>query len=123
MRIKIINEENGRTVDLEVSNDIRIIELAFKYSKYIGDNIDFMDKNIRFRFKGRILKFERNLSDYHIKDGDAIRAFPEHLIYGGGPTRDCPGPTHVCPYGCGRQIPDDFKGCTELLKAIPNFFD
>ena len=117
MRIEIINKD-GRTVDLEVSNDIRIRELAFKYGKYIG----FMSKNIIFIFMGKILKFERKLSDYDIEDGDTIMVSPRYLA-GGGPTRDCPGPTHVCPYGCGRQIPNDFKGCTELLKAIPNFFD
>ena len=118
MRIKIINEDR-RIVVLEVSNDIRIIELAFKYGEYIG----VMSENIKFIFKGRILEFERKLSDYNIEDGVAIRAFREEIKLAGGPTRDCPGPTHVCPYGCGRQIPDDFKGCTELLKAIPNFFD
>ena len=121
MRIKIINE-HGRAVELEISNDITIRELAFKYSKYIGKYKDFKSNNIRFIFGGRNLKFERKLSDYDIEDDYFIRVF-EGDIVGGGPTRDCPGPTHVCPYGCGRQIPNDFKGCTELLKAIPNFFD
>ena len=30
---------------------------------------------------------------------------------------------HVCPYGCGRPIPNAFKGCTELLQAYPNYFN
>ena len=30
--------------------------------------------------------------------------------------------THLCPYGCGRQIPDKYKGCSELLQAEPNYF-
>ena len=30
---------------------------------------------------------------------------------------------HTCPYGCGRPIPDAFRGCTELLQAIPDYFD
>ena len=71
MRIEIINKD-GRTVDLEVSNDIRIRELAFKYGKYIG----FMSKNIIFIFMGKILKFERKLSDYHIENGDTIMVSP-----------------------------------------------
>ena len=32
-------------------------------------------------------------------------------------------PTHICPYGCGRQIPDGYKGCKELLKDFPNYFN
>ena len=117
MRIKIINRY-GTAVKLKVSNYITIRELAFKYS---GKYIDFKSNNIRFIFDGMNLEFERTLSDYDIEDGDVIRVFEEYIA--GGPTRDCPGPTHVCPYGCGRQIPNDFKGCTELLNAIPNFFD
>lgn len=30
---------------------------------------------------------------------------------------------HTCPYGCGRPIPVAFSGCTELLQAIPDYFD
>ena len=30
---------------------------------------------------------------------------------------------HTCPYGCGRPIPDAFKGCTELLDVFPDYFD
>ena len=30
--------------------------------------------------------------------------------------------THICPYGCGRQVPNEFKGCTELLQARPNYY-
>ena len=29
---------------------------------------------------------------------------------------------HTCPYGCGRPIPDSFRGCTELLAAFPDYF-
>ena len=29
---------------------------------------------------------------------------------------------HICPYGCGRRIPNAYKGCTELLKDHPNYF-
>ena len=29
---------------------------------------------------------------------------------------------HICPYGCGRLIPNNYKGCTELLQAKPNYF-
>ena len=30
---------------------------------------------------------------------------------------------HTCPYGCGRPIPNSFKGCTELLAAFPDYFN
>ena len=30
--------------------------------------------------------------------------------------------THICPYGCGRPIPNAFKGCRELLAAYPDYF-
>ena len=29
---------------------------------------------------------------------------------------------HISPYGCGRMIPDDFRGCKELLRVYPNYF-
>ena len=29
---------------------------------------------------------------------------------------------HTCPYGCGRPIPNSFKGCTELLAVFPDYF-
>ena len=29
---------------------------------------------------------------------------------------------HTCPYGCGRPIPNSFKGCTELLSVFPDYF-
>ena len=32
------------------------------------------------------------------------------------------GGEHICPYGCGRLIPNEYKGCTELLQANPNYF-
>ena len=30
---------------------------------------------------------------------------------------------HTCPYGCGRPIPDSFRGCTELLAVFPDYFN
>ena len=30
---------------------------------------------------------------------------------------------HICPYGCGRPIPNAFYGCSELLSAFPNYFN
>ena len=33
------------------------------------------------------------------------------------------GGEHICPYGCGKYIPNEYKGCTELLAAQPNYFN
>ena len=31
------------------------------------------------------------------------------------------GSKHICPYGCGRMIPNKYHGCTELLRDLPNY--
>ena len=31
------------------------------------------------------------------------------------------GGKHICPYGCGRMIPDQYHGCSELLRDCPNY--
>ena len=67
---------------------------------------------MQFRYDGDVLEDEKRLCDYDIEDGDVITASP----YSSG------GGSHICPYGCGREIPDDYKGCTELLKDYPNYF-
>ena len=67
---------------------------------------------MRFKFDGGEPKDEERLCDYDIEDGDFISAF----------IRKSGGGGHICPYGCGREIPDNYKGCTELLKDYPNYF-
>ena len=50
-----------------------------------------------------------------VRPGRTIRFIKiQGLRYSGG--------EHICPYGCGRLIPDEYKGCTELLQAKPNYF-
>ena len=53
------------------------------------------------------------ISDYGIEDD---YCFISCLVTRGG------GGVHICPYGCGREIHDNYKGCTELLKDHPNYF-
>ena len=33
------------------------------------------------------------------------------------------GPEHICPQGCGRNIPDEFESCSDLLKYDPYYFN
>ena len=33
------------------------------------------------------------------------------------------GPEHICPQGCGRNIPDGYVSCSDLLKDDPYYFD
>ena len=110
MRIVIINRRGQRNI-LYVPNNITVRELNDRYTRIIG-----VDDCYRFIYQinGEILIYERDLSYYDIEEDDCISAF-EILCGRGG--------EHTCPYGCGRKIPDNYKGCTELLKDFPNYFD
>ena len=71
-----------------------------------------------FKHNGKILncsKFiDRRVNDL-LRPGAIIHFVKKmRCTYSGG--------EHICPYGCGRLIPDEYKGCTELLQAKPNYF-
>lgn len=59
------------------------------------------------------MKDNLRLRDYDVEEDDIIMA---NTVTRGG------GGEHICPYGCGRKIPDGFEGCTELLKVYPDYF-
>ena len=103
----IIRDIKGREIKLHVSEDLTFREVKEKYYSALGDFTD-----VQFKWDGEVPKDEKRLCDYDIEDGDVITA--AHYSRGGG--------GHICPYGCGREIPDDYKGCTELLKDYPNYF-
>ena len=103
IRVKILNGKGVETV-LEVPKNITIRELDERYCNSVGGKL-----GMEFLFCGEILENGRKLSEYEIEDNDVI-------LYTGGLG------SHLCPYGCGRQIPDGYKGCTELLKYDPNYF-
>ena len=69
-------------------------------------------------YHGKVLDDGRDLSDYGIKDRDIIEFIDRNEYRAGGGEG---GGSHICPYGCGRQIPDGYKGCTELLQVQPNY--
>ena len=71
-----------------------------------------------FKYSGKLLnspKFIDRRINSLVRTGGVIHFFKKRIMtYGGG--------EHICPYGCGRLIPDEYKGCTELLQAKPNYF-
>ena len=105
-----IRDMEGNLYELHVSEDLTFREVKEKYYSALGDFTD-----VQFKLKhGVVPKDRKRLCDYDIEDGDVIIAIMAHIIPGGG--------GHICPYGCGREIPDNYKGCTELLKDHPNYF-
>ena len=103
-----IRDIKGREIKLHVSEDLTFREVKEKYYSSLGYFTD-----VQFKYDGEVPKDEKRLCDYDIEDGDVITA--AHIRYSGGGG-------HICPYGCGRKIPDNYKGCTELLKDYPNYF-
>ena len=102
-----IGDIKGREIELHVSEDLTFREVKEKYYSAL---VDFT--SVQFLYNGEVPKDEKRLCDYDVEDDDIITAIPRSK--GGG--------RHICPYGCGREIPDNYKGCTELLKDHPNYF-
>ena len=72
---------------------------AFRYGRKIINSAKFIDRRVKDLLRpGATIYFFKKIG----------------LTYSGG--------EHICPYGCGRLIPDEYKGCTELLQAKPNYF-
>ena len=94
---------------LNASGSDTIFELKERYAKMINEGCY---SRLQFKFFGKYLKDNKTLDYYGIEDGDKI--FSSEISGGGG--------GHICPYGCGRIIPDNYKGCTELLKDDPQYF-
>ncbi len=99
---------------LDVPENITIEELRDEFFPRIGLS----------HYRGPIIHngeeiFGGRLSDYDIKDGNLIFVPSEMRGEGGEIENES---THICPYGCGRQVPNEFKGCTELLQAKPNYY-
>ena len=94
--------------------------------------LDIPRRNTRFQFRG--MSYDMNsfktFAEIGIKDGDKIVVLdeakvglPEMAPLGFLGKHEGGGPEHICPYGCGRMIPDGYKGCTELLQERPNYFN
>ena len=107
MQIIILDSRN-RKIELNISDDLTIREVKEKYYSALGDF-----RRVNFKYDGEVLQDDKRLCDYGIEDDDYIVSC---LVTRGG------GEVHICPYGCGREIPDNYKGCTELLKDHPDYF-
>ena len=110
---------------LDVPENITIEELRDEFFPRIG----------LYHYGGPIIHngekiFGGRLSDYNIEDGDEIIVidddYKEKMLGEDKFTAIVQEikneSTHICPYGCGRQVPNEFKGCTELLQARPNYY-
>ena len=125
MRIFIVFHGSGIERKLDVPENITIEELRDEFFPEIG--LPY--------YRGPIIHhgktiFGGRLSDYDIEDGDKIIVFDDDYkekMLGEDKftaiVREIKNEsTHICPYGCGRQVPNEFKGCTELLQARPNYY-
>ena len=125
MRIKIKNIDLNRDdygkykwfrnieiIELDVQNDIKIKDLNEQYHNKGG-------KGAIYTFNGKYLRYDRTLSYYGIKDGDIIEC--SEIFGAGDPYRKEPN-THICPNGCKRYIPDEYKDCDEWMNARPYLF-
>ena len=121
MIIFILLTGSGIKRKLDVPENITIEELR--------DEIGLPDYRGPIIHDGKKI-YGGRLSDYNIKDGDKIIVLDDDYMLGGdkfiavsyGDGEIKNESTHICPYGCGRQVPNEFKGCTELLQARPNYY-
>ena len=106
--MKIIDKINGF--------EKKVVEVQPYEPVYtLWNKLNIPREDTRFQFRG--MSYDMNsfktFAEIGIKDGDRIVLLP--LVMAGG--------GHICPYGCGRIIPDEYKGCTELLQERPNYFN
>ena len=117
--INIIFDNQGEMVHVTIDSNSLIKDVLLEFLKR-NNYYENLDPNLYvFKSNGKVLNIPRFL-EKRVRDlltsGMKIRVFiKKPLYYSGG--------EHICPYGCGRYIPDEFKGCTELLAARPNYFD
>ena len=115
MIIFILLTGSGIKRKLDVPENITIEELR--------DEIGLPDYRGPIIHHGKKIYCGR-LSDYDIQDGDEIIVddYQHHDTFLEQNREIKNESTHICPYGCGRQVPNEFKGCTELLQARPNYY-
>ena len=91
-----VNPEDGLYVLLE------LLKLPKRYSN--------------FGFKGMKWNISSTKTFKEIGMDDHSKIFFFVQMRGGGPE-------HICPQGCGRNIPDGYVSCSDLLKDDPYYFN
>ena len=126
IRIKIKSRGRYNIFEIEVPEDIPIFKMHEIFCETSGYPMRRHSPYLyHYLYHGKVLDYDSDLSDYGISDGDIIELIDRNDMRGGGDIKEGGGErggSHICPYGCGRQIPDGYKGCTELLQAQPNYF-
>ena len=107
--MRIVAKRNSITRVVEVQPYEPVYTLISK--------LNIADKKAKFLFRGMVYDFRSSITFAEIGMEDNARIFICNEVIAGG------GPEHICPYGCGRMIPDGYKGCTELLQERPNYFN
>ena len=112
-------DDYGKIIELTVDSDSKIRDVLLQFLERIDAPLNLDLGNVYFRYGAKILNSSK-LIEKKVKDilpsGSVINYINKtNLVYS-------PGLQHICPYGCGRYIPDEYKGCTELLQAKPNYF-
>ena len=111
-------DDCGKIIELTVDSDSKIKDVLLQFLERIDAPLNLDRVNVSFRFGSKFLnspKFIEKKVKELLPSGSLINYIKKkNLTYSGG--------EHICPYGCGRYIPDEYKGCTELLQAKPNYF-
>ena len=119
MEIRFSDEEGMEdTMCVEPNSIIKDVLKEFLVRNHYFEGLVLDTRMYVFKCNGKILnipKFIDRRINSLVRTGGHIIFFKKgRLTYSGG--------EHICPYGCGRLIPDEYKGCTELLQAKPNYF-
>ena len=111
-------DDCGKIIELTVDSDSKIKDVLLQFLERIDAPLNLDCVNVTFKFGGKILNSPR----FREKNVEEILPSGSLIIYRKQKPMTYSGGQHICPYGCGRYIPDEYKGCTELLQAKPNFF-
>ena len=118
MEIRFYDREGMKDTIMCVEPNSIIKDVLKEFLVRNGYSEDLDPRTYVFKSAGKILnspQFIDRRIDSLVRTGGHIIFFKKgRLTYSGG--------EHICPYGCGRLIPDEYKGCTELLQAKPNYF-
>ena len=112
-------DDGCKIIKLTVDSDSKIRDVLLQFLERIDAPLNLDLENVYFRCRGKILNSPR----FREKNVEEILPSGSLIIYRKQKPMTYSGGQHICPYGCGRMIPDGYKGCTELLQERPNYFN